>query len=902
MNKYSSLLLSTLLAAQLAPVSSTLAQTIQDVPVGESVIASKGEDPLQHYEEGSQTQDSTAESESSTADSEVLEDVSTSSTMELDDEPVDIPTLASDSSDQPAEITNLGVEEESVEPLAVTELREGNDGDDPASYDIDKKFADAIRLDDKSAPNPITVEYMESVISLDVVGRSLTSLKGIEYAVKLKHLDCYSNKLSELDISKNANLTSLNCNNNPLSKLDVSKNGALTSLTCVNNQLSELDISKNANLTSLTCSNNPLSKLDVSKNGALTSLTCDNNQLSELDISKNANLTSLTCSNNPLSKLDVSKNGALTSLTCVNNQLSELDISKNANLTSLTCSNNSLSKLDVSKNGALTSLTCDNNQLSELDISKNVNLTSLTCDSNKLSELDVSKSVNLTSLICSDNRLSELDVSKNVSLRTFECISNRLGELDVSKNVSLRTFDCSYNQLNELDVSKNKSLTTLTCSDNSISDITSANKLTSLTRFNAASQKITVPVPAVSKNGEASVEVLKTTAKKGLTATNGTVSPAPTSMLPNSNNGDIIELTGVTRQSLTGKNIRFSYASSDLSEGATSSKNKQFSGTITFIMASELENELQVAPKKANKEGKLKWTWTITSLTKVKAEDIKAKFTLSNSIAGDITNIVITRGSNNAVGDLNHLTGNTSLGDLEEGESLVITFESVAHGNPNEWLEAIGQLDWADDVRPNRMTNESRQSIKILDDEQQELPEEGKGIGLLSAPSRFHFGRQDFSSSIQTYHLASQNYQTNTQVVSEGFYTRMKDDRPVSTGWKLTASLSEFKDLDGHYLPNGAGTSLNLKNMYLQNVTDRDTAQEAINPSPAGKPTTIQNEETLVAGQTAKALVSAQVGQGQGTWQLRMPFEDVTLILPASAGKRNMDYTAKMTWSLDETP
>ena len=70
-------------------------------------------------------------------------------------------------------------------------------------------------------------------------------------------------------------------------------------LECDSNQLTKLDVSKNANLTELWCGYNQLTKLDVSKNATLTELLCGSNQLTKLDVSKNANLTELRCGNNP---------------------------------------------------------------------------------------------------------------------------------------------------------------------------------------------------------------------------------------------------------------------------------------------------------------------------------------------------------------------------------------------------------------------------------------------------------------------------------------------------------------------------------------------------------------------------------------------------------------------------
>ncbi|MFN8429744.1 MAG: hypothetical protein U0V04_07185 [Spirosomataceae bacterium] len=77
--------------------------------------------------------------------------------------------------------------------------------------------------------------------------KEIQSLEGIEYFVDLKYLDCYKNKLTNLDVSKNLKLTDLKCLANNLTSLDLSKNLSLTRLECYDNQLKELNLRKNLN-------------------------------------------------------------------------------------------------------------------------------------------------------------------------------------------------------------------------------------------------------------------------------------------------------------------------------------------------------------------------------------------------------------------------------------------------------------------------------------------------------------------------------------------------------------------------------------------------------------------------------------------------------------------------------
>ena len=146
----------------------------------------------------------------------------------------------------------------------------------------------------------LTAEEIKNVRGINVDRKNISSLKGIECFTALSWLHCISNKLIELDISKNIALTELYCYYNQLTALDVSKNTALTWLSSSNNKLTVLDVSKNTALKRLECGDNQLTELDVSKNTALTYLYCSSNQLTALDVSKNAVLQYLHCDNNKI--------------------------------------------------------------------------------------------------------------------------------------------------------------------------------------------------------------------------------------------------------------------------------------------------------------------------------------------------------------------------------------------------------------------------------------------------------------------------------------------------------------------------------------------------------------------------------------------------------------------------
>ena len=81
-------------------------------------------------------------------------------------------------------------------------------------------------------------------------------------------------------MSKNTNLKRLNCYKNKLTELNVNTNNNLESLDCSDNKITSLDVSENTDLKELWCGNNKLTKLDVKTNKKLESLDCYGNQIS----------------------------------------------------------------------------------------------------------------------------------------------------------------------------------------------------------------------------------------------------------------------------------------------------------------------------------------------------------------------------------------------------------------------------------------------------------------------------------------------------------------------------------------------------------------------------------------------------------------------------------------------
>ena len=144
--------------------------------------------------------------------------------------------------------------------------------------------------------------------------RGIRNLKGIEYFIYLKSLDCGWNELTELDLRHNPRLEIVSCCGNNITELDVSNNPRLRNLYCFENELTSLDVTNNPELRTLECYDNQLSELDVSKNPKLSMLLCYRNQLTELETGSNPALALLECECNRILRLDLGKNPALLSL------------------------------------------------------------------------------------------------------------------------------------------------------------------------------------------------------------------------------------------------------------------------------------------------------------------------------------------------------------------------------------------------------------------------------------------------------------------------------------------------------------------------------------------------------------------------------------------------------------
>lgn len=384
---------------------------------------------------------------------------------------------------------------------------------------------------DQNSDNEISRFEIEKLKSLIVSSLGIASLEGIEHFTNLEGLACDNNSLTELDLSKNTQLTELTCGYNKISKLILPPNAEkMTWLSCGDNKLTgKLDCSNWVNLTNLNCHTNNFTALDLTGCSELIGLSCGNNNLTSLNVQDCSNLTTLQCDGNKLSSLDISMCPYLLTLSCGNNNLETLDLSNCHNLDRLFCQDNKLSSLDISmclklsllycQNNMLTLLTlgnastlrdldCSQNQLSSLIATSCTSLTQLTCDNNNIRILDISNCYNLGDLIWHNNPFEEINLGDvaSITFHNYAAIydptkttdypylsyalnnstklkitssrysrlnvsGNQLESLDISQSPNIQKLYCNNNDLTTLDVTKHRQLVELNCEANHMTEL-----------------------------------------------------------------------------------------------------------------------------------------------------------------------------------------------------------------------------------------------------------------------------------------------------------------------------------------------------------------------------------------------------------------------------------------------
>lgn len=188
--------------------------------------------------------------------------------------------------------------------------------------------------------------YIKDWKKMDLAGKSIANLKGIEHFYNLQTLICNDNQLTSVDLTKNVNLSTLNLSNNSLSTIDLSKNKELNTLALRNNKLESLDIINNSSLEYLYVNNNLLTGINLGANWMLKYLDINDNKLNTLDLSYADYMKEVNCQNNKLTEISV---GNIARLNCSNNNLTGIKFNaySGANFKYLNCSDNAINGANV---------------------------------------------------------------------------------------------------------------------------------------------------------------------------------------------------------------------------------------------------------------------------------------------------------------------------------------------------------------------------------------------------------------------------------------------------------------------------------------------------------------------------------------------------------------------------
>lgn len=151
---------------------------------------------------------------------------------------------------------------------------------------LDLNFKKSLIADsvDLNKNGEIEISEAKQITCLNLNSACIANLDGIEEFTSLKILNCNSNYLKDLDLSKNLALTKLDCSNNSLQSLNVKQNIELVELLCYRNNIKILEISNNTYLRVLDCSRNEINYLDIRNNIELTKLNFKHNNLSRYNV------------------------------------------------------------------------------------------------------------------------------------------------------------------------------------------------------------------------------------------------------------------------------------------------------------------------------------------------------------------------------------------------------------------------------------------------------------------------------------------------------------------------------------------------------------------------------------------------------------------------------------------
>lgn len=386
----------------------------------------------------------------------------------------------------------------------------------------DENFREYLEQFDDDRNGFLSAAERGVVSTIDVQGKGIRSVKGVEFFRDLRNLSCENNAIPVINVSANTRLEYLDCSGNNLAVLDVRNNRSLTSLYCHDNRITGLDLRENTALNMLNCSRNLLKELNLVQNTQLSSVICDGNRLRVLDLSSCRKLENISCASNRLCSLDLTglagtdislsadknrcyigtpANGKynLSALSAYGfnrenayfwagasekkNELSEItsdqitysySCGKGHSVTfTLTLGGAALSE-DIFPDAVFREIleAYDTDNDGALSVNECRSVLSLELSERGISDLKgIEYLTELKRLYCNGNQLTQLDLSQNGELLELWCNDNQLKVLNVSGCMKLVQLYVHNNQLSGLLVTGCPALEELNCGDNQLTSL-----------------------------------------------------------------------------------------------------------------------------------------------------------------------------------------------------------------------------------------------------------------------------------------------------------------------------------------------------------------------------------------------------------------------------------------------
>lgn len=133
---------------------------------------------------------------------------------------------------------------------------------------------------DDAVDGGVVTASVSFIRELNVDGRGITNLTGIEAFAALENLSVRNNALTTLDVSRNTSLLFVWAENNQLESVTIGPNPDFEKLGLSGNRMTGLDVADYPALQLLTLADNAVTGIDVSTNSLLNTFAIEGNPLS----------------------------------------------------------------------------------------------------------------------------------------------------------------------------------------------------------------------------------------------------------------------------------------------------------------------------------------------------------------------------------------------------------------------------------------------------------------------------------------------------------------------------------------------------------------------------------------------------------------------------------------------